>query len=129
MIIGVPREIKNNEYRVGLLPVHCEALIEARHIVLVEHKAGEGSGAFDADYRAAGARIVRSPREIYRRADMIVKVKEPQPSEIAWLRPRQIVFTYFHFAADRPLFNAIIRSGIVAISYETIQLPDGSLPR
>jgi alanine dehydrogenase len=128
MIIGVPKEIKNNEYRVGLLPVHCEALIESRHTVLVEHKAGEGSGAFDPDYRAAGARVARSPREIYRRADMIVKVKEPQPSEIPWLRPGQIVFTYFHFAADRPLFNAIIRSGIIAISYETIQLPDGSLP-
>ncbi|HUI08460.1 MAG TPA: alanine dehydrogenase [Verrucomicrobiae bacterium] len=128
MIIGVPKEIKNNEYRVGLLPVHCETLIGARHTVLVERTAGEGSGAFDADYRAAGARVVRSPREIYRRAEMIVKVKEPQPSEISWLRPRQIVFTYFHFAADRLLFNAIIRSGVVAISYETIQSPDGSLP-
>jgi alanine dehydrogenase len=128
MIIGVPREIKNNEYRVGLLPVHCEALIEAGHSVLVERRAGEGSGAFDADYRACGARIVSSPREIYRRAGMIVKVKEPQRSEIPWLHPQQIVFTYFHFAADRPLFDAIIRSRIVAITYETIQLPDGSLP-
>ncbi len=82
MIIGVPKEIKNNEYRVGLLPVHCEALIEAGHIVLVERRAGEGSGAFDADYRACGSRIVSSPREIYRRAGMIVKVKEPQRSEI-----------------------------------------------
>ncbi|HUJ10967.1 MAG TPA: alanine dehydrogenase [Verrucomicrobiae bacterium] len=128
MIIGLPKEIKNNEYRVGLLPVHCEALRESGHTVLAERKAGEGSGAFDADYRAAGARIIESPREIYRRAGMIVKVKEPQPSEIRWLRPRQIVFAYFHFAADRPLFDAIIRSQIVAITYETIQLPDGSLP-
>jgi alanine dehydrogenase len=128
MIIGVPREIKNNEYRVGLLPVHCEALTEAGHTVLVEHRAGEGSGALDQDYRAAGARIVSSPRVLFRRADLIVKVKEPQPSEISWLRAGQIVFTYFHFAADKKLFNATLRSGIIAIAYETIQLPDGSLP-
>ena len=128
MIIGVPREIKNNEYRVGLLPVHCEALTEAEHTVLVERKAGDGSGAFDADYRAAGAQIVNSSVLIYRRAALIVKVKEPQPSEIARLRPGQIVFTYFHFAADQKLFGAIIRSKIVAVAYETIQLADGSLP-
>ena len=128
MIIGVPREIKNNEYRVGLLPVHCEALTEAGHSVLVERRAGEGSGAFDADYRAAGARIVNSSRDIFRRAGLIVKVKEPQPPEIRRLRTGQVVFTYFHFAADRPLFTAVIRSGIVAIAYETIQLRDGSLP-
>jgi alanine dehydrogenase len=128
MIIGVPKEIKNNEYRVGLLPVHCEALAEAGHSVLVERRAGDGSGAFDADYRAAGARIVSSPREIFKRADLVVKVKEPQPSEIRLLRAGQIVFTYFHFAADKPLFAAVVRSGIVAVAYETIQSPDGSLP-
>jgi alanine dehydrogenase len=128
MIIGVPREIKNNEYRVGLLPVHCEALTEAGHTVLVEHRAGEGSGAFDPDYRAAGARVIGSPRDIFRRADMIVKVKEPQASELRLLRPGQIVFTYFHFAADKPQFDAVLRSGIIAIAYETIQLRDGSLP-
>jgi alanine dehydrogenase len=128
MIIGVPREIKNNEYRVGLLPVHCEALAEAGHTVLVERRAGEGSGAFDPDYRAAGARMLASPRDIFRRADMIVKVKEPQPSEIRLLRPGQIVFTYFHFAADKATFDAVLRSGIVAIAYETIQLRDSSLP-
>jgi alanine dehydrogenase len=128
MIIGVPKEIKNNEYRVGLLPVHCEALTEAGHTVLVECHAGEGSGAFDADYRAAGARVVGSQWEVFRRADMIVKVKEPQPSELRLLRPGQIVFTYFHFAADKPVFDAVLRSGIIAIAYETIQLRDGSLP-
>jgi len=128
MIIGVPKEIKNNEYRVGLLPVHCEALIEAGHSVLAQRNAGEGSGAFDADYRAAGARIVTSAREIFKRADLIVKVKEPQPSEIRLLRPGQIIFTYFHFAADKSLFNAVLRSGIVAVAYETIQSRDGSLP-
>jgi len=128
MIVGVLREIKNSEYRVGLLPVNCETLIQAGHTVLVERRAGSGSGVFDADYRAVGARIVSSPKGIYRRADLIVKVKEPQPSEIPWLRPGQMVFTYFHFAADKPLFGAIVRSQIVAIAYETIQLPDGSLP-
>ncbi len=124
MIVGVPREIKNNEYRVGLLPVHCEALRQAGHTVLVETHAGDGSGAPDDEYRAVGARIVRN---VYR-ADMIVKVKEPQPVEIKQLRPGQIVFTYFHFAADKKLFEACLRSGIVAIAYETIQLPDGTLP-
>jgi alanine dehydrogenase len=124
MIVGVPREIKNNEYRVGLLPVNCEALRQAGHTVLVETHAGDGSGAFDADYRAVGAKIVRS---VYR-ADLIVKVKEPQPVEIRQLRPGQIVFTYFHFAADKQIFDATLRSGIVAIAYETIQLPDGTLP-
>lgn len=128
MIVGVPREIKNNEYRVGLLPVHCEALREAGHTVLVERAAGEGSGAFDRDYREAGARIVGSPREIYRRALMIVKVKEPQPRESAMLSRGQIVFTYFHFAAEPKLFAATLRNGIVAVAYETIQLPDGTLP-
>ena len=124
MIVGVPREIKNNEYRVGLLPVNCEALRQAGHTVLVESHAGDGSGAFDADYRAVGARVVRS---VYP-ADMIVKVKEPQPVEIRQMRPGQIVFTYFHFAADKKLFAATLRSGIVAIAYETIQLRDGTLP-
>ena len=128
MIVGVPKEIKNNEYRVGLLPVNCEALIHAGHTVLVEHHAGDGSGAYDADYRAVGATVLRSAKEIYRRADMLVKVKEPQPPEIKLLRSGQIVFTYFHFAADKALFEAIVDSGIVAIAYETIQLPDGSLP-
>jgi len=128
MMVGVPKEIKNNEFRVGLLPVHCEALRQAGHTVLVEHRAGEGSGATDADYRAAGARIVRSARELWQRAEFIVKVKEPQPSEFPWLRHGQIVFTYFHFAAD-PLMTAAVRnSGIIAIAYETIRLPDGSLP-
>lgn len=125
MIVGVPREIKNNEYRVGLLPVHCEALRRAGHTVLVEHHAGDGSGAFDADYRAVGATLVRS---IWSRAELIVKVKEPQPVELRQLRPGQVVFTYFHFAADRQLFRSCLRAGIVAMAYETIQLADGTLP-
>ena len=125
MIVGVPREVKNNEYRVGLLPVNCEALRQAGHTVLIESHAGEGSGALDADYRAVGAKLVRS---VYRPAGMIVKVKEPQASELKQLRLGQIVFTYFHFAADKKLFNAALRSGIVAIAYETIQSSDGTLP-
>jgi alanine dehydrogenase len=128
MIIGIPREIKNSEFRVGLLPVHAETLRQAGHTVLVERGAGEGSGAFDADYRAAGARVVRSARDLWQRADLVVKVKEPQPVEMSRLRPGQVVFTYFHFAANRLLFDGIRRSGIVALAYETIQLADGSLP-
>jgi alanine dehydrogenase len=128
MIVGIPREIKNNEYRVGLLPVHAEALRHDGHHVLVETKAGEGSGADDASYRAAGARIVKTAAELYRRADLIVKVKEPQPAEIRLLRPGQVVFTYFHFAADGKLFDGVLRSGAVAIAYETIQDQDGTLP-
>lgn len=125
MIVGVPRETKNNEYRVGLLPVHCEALAAAGHTVLVERHAGDGSGAADKDYRQAGARLVRS---VYRRAELVVKVKEPQPVEIPRLRPGQVVFAYFHFAADAALFRRVRQSGSVAIAYETIQLPDGALP-
>jgi alanine dehydrogenase len=128
MVIGIPREIKNNEYRVGLLPVHVETLCQDGHAVLVETRAGEGSGAADAAYRAAGARIVKTAAEIYRRAELIVKVKEPQPAEIRLLRRGQVVFTYFHFAADAGLFNDVLRSGAVAIAYETIQDRDGTLP-
>jgi alanine dehydrogenase len=128
MIVGVPKETKNNESRVGLLPVHCEALRRAGHTVLVEHRAGEGSGAFDADYRAAGARVVRPARSLWRRAALIVKVKEPQPAEIPWLRAGQAVFAFFHFAADPLMARAVRRSGIAAIAYETIRLPDGTLP-
>jgi alanine dehydrogenase len=128
VIIGIPREIKNNEYRVGLLPVHCEALIEAGHRVLVQRKAGEGSGPSDQAYREAGATLIPSARELYRRADMIVKVKEPLPVEWPMLHAGQVVFTYFHFAADRQLCEAMIKRKIIAVAYETIQLADGSLP-
>jgi len=128
MIVGIPCEIKNNEYRVGLLPVHVEALCQDGHTVLVQAQAGEGSGADDAAYRAAGARIVKTAEEIYQRADLIVKVKEPQPAEVRLLRPGQVVFTYFHFAADGTLFDGVLRSGAVAIAYETIQDQDGTLP-
>jgi alanine dehydrogenase len=128
MIIGIPREIKNNEFRVGLLPVHCEALRQAGHTVLVQSHAGDGSGARDTDYRAVGAHIVKTARAVYRRADLIVKVKEPQPVELDLVRRGQILFTYFHFAAEKALFERALQLGLVAIAYETIQARDGSLP-
>jgi len=128
MIVGVPREIKADEYRVALLPVGAEELTSAGHQVLFEAGAGQGSGIVDADYAAAGATIVENASEIWATADMIVKVKEPQSSEWQELRPGQIVFTYFHFAADSTLTRAIIDSGITAIAYETLRDPRGGLP-
>ena len=128
MIIGVPKEIKNHEYRVSLLPFAVEALKEAGHTILVEKSAGAGSGIEDAEYDKSGAEIVGSAAAVYSGAEMIVKVKEPLPQEYELLRPGQIVFTYFHFAASRELTEAVIRQKIIAIAYETIELEDGSLP-
>jgi alanine dehydrogenase len=128
MVIGIVKEVKPQEFRVGLLPVHVEELVRAGHKVIVERRAGLGSGALDADYRRAGGQLVANATEVWRRAAMIVKVKEPQPQELPLTRPGQIVFTYFHFAANRKLTEAIIKSRIVAIAYETVQLPDGTLP-
>jgi alanine dehydrogenase len=128
MIVAVPREIKRDEYRVGMLPVGAEELTLAGHQVLVEAGAGLGSGLADQDYQQAGAEIVAGPDEIYARGEMIVKVKEPQPAELTKLRPGQIVFTYFHFAADRGLTEAILRSGATAVAYETLRDEHGRLP-
>jgi alanine dehydrogenase len=128
MIVGVPREIKADEYRVAMLPVGAEELTQAGHTVLVESGAGLGSGIADAHYEAAGATIVADPREIWPAADLVVKVKEPQPEEWPHLRPEQALFTYFHFAADERLTTAIIDSGITAIAYETLRDPRGGLP-
>lgn len=128
MIIGVPKEIKCDEYRVGLLPVGVEELIRAGHKVLIETNAGFGSGLSDNDYATSGAEIVANPADVYARADMIIKVKEPQPSEYPLLRRDQIVFTYFHFAADRDLTEAILRSGCTAVAYETLRDDRGRLP-
>ncbi|HMF35750.1 MAG TPA: alanine dehydrogenase, partial [Isosphaeraceae bacterium] len=128
MIVGVPKEIKADEYRVAMLPVGAEELTIAGHQVLIEAGAGQGSGIVDAQYTAAGATIVASAGEIWAGADLIVKVKEPQTSEWSLLRPDQVVFTYFHFAADESLTRAIIDSGITAIAYETLRDPRGSLP-
>jgi alanine dehydrogenase len=128
MLIGVPREIKEDENRVGLLPSGVEALATAGHDVLVETGAAAGIGISDADYRDAGAKIVTSPEEVYARAEMIVKVKEPLAGEYGYLRPGQVVFTYFHFAASEPLTRACLESRAVCIAYETVETRDGALP-
>ena len=128
MRVGVPKEIKSDEYRVGMMPVGAEQLVRAGHQVSVETQAGVASGFADDDYRRAGATIVQTADEVFAAADMIVKVKEPQAAEIGRFRRGQIAFTYFHFAADRALTEACVRSGIVAIAYETIKDRKGSLP-
>ena len=128
MTIGVPREIKTDEYRVGLLPVGAELLTRAGHRVLVEHQAGVASGFGDDDYRRAGAIVVEPAGSIWAEADMIIKVKEPQDTEFPLLRRGQVLFTYFHFAADIELTRACLERGIVAVAYETIHDSAGRLP-
>jgi alanine dehydrogenase len=128
MIVGIPREVKADEYRVAILPVGAEELRHAGHTALIETGAGQGSGIADADYQSAGATIVARADDIWAAADLVVKVKEPQPSEWSLLRPGQTVFTYFHFAADLPLTSAILASGITAIAYETLRDHRGGLP-
>ncbi|HTI72168.1 MAG TPA: alanine dehydrogenase [Candidatus Limnocylindria bacterium] len=122
MIIGVPREIKIQEYRVALLPSAAYLLIRRGHSVIVERGAGVGSGYPDADYEHAGCRMVGTPQEVFGEADMIVKVKEPQPSECALLRPGQLLFTYLHLAADRELTVDLMNSGATALAYETLEI-------
>lgn len=128
MIIGVPKEIKLDEYRVAMLPVGVEELTRRGHRVLVEHGAGMGSGLPDQEYEAAGAIMKSSPAEIFGQSDLIVKVKEPQAAEFPLIRPGQALFTYFHFAADRELTDAIVNSGATAIAYETLADDAGRLP-
>ena len=128
MIVGVPKEVKEDEYRVAMLPVGAEELSSLGHTVLIESGSGHGSGIADAQYASAGATMVGDASEIWARADLIVKVKEPQPAEWPHLRPGQTLFTYFHFAADEPLTRAILKSGITAIAYETLRDARGNLP-
>ena len=128
MIVGVPKEIKNNEYRVALVPSGAEALVEDGHTVLVETGAGLGTQIEDSEYRDVGAVIVSSDREVFAQADMIIKVKEPMEPEYELLREGQIIFTYFHFAANEELTKAMVKSKAVCVAYETIQLPDKTLP-
>ncbi|MCG8449832.1 MAG: alanine dehydrogenase [Pirellulales bacterium] len=128
MIIGVPREIKQDEYRVAMLPVGVEELTRRGHQVLIESGAGLGSGLADHDYLANGAEMVANSAEIFAQADLIVKVKEPQPDEWKMIRSGQIVFTYFHFAADRELTEAILDTGCTALAYETLADDRGRLP-
>jgi len=128
MRIGVPREIKVHEYRVGLVPAGVRELTAAGHEVFVETGAGGGIGVDDAHYAACGANVVGTAEQVFASADLIVKVKEPQPKECALLRPGQVLFTYLHLAADREQANGLIKSGATAIAYETVTAPNGSLP-
>ncbi len=128
MLIGVPKEIKREEYRVALTPAGAEALTQAGHLVMLEAGAGQGSGFTDYFYAAAGAELVPSSDEVWARAEMIVKVKEPIESEWAKIRPNQVLFTYFHFASSTPLTQALLASNAVAIAYETVELSSGELP-
>ena len=128
MIIGVPKEVKSDEYRVGLLPVGAQLLIKDGHTVIVEKNAGLESGYPDADYFREGAKIVETAAEVYAKAELIVKVKEPQASEFPLLRENQILFTYFHFASSRALTAACLKSGISAVAYETLVDANGQLP-
>jgi len=128
MIVGVPKEIKDNENRVGLVPAGVRALTDHRHTVLVEAHAGEGSGISDAEFRAAGVRIVPQAAAVWKKADMIVKVKEPLESEFKFMRDGQIIFTYFHLAPMPRLTKALLDRKVTAVAYETIRETDGSLP-
>jgi alanine dehydrogenase len=120
MLIGVPKEIKTQEYRVGLVPGSVRELVHHGHKVLVESGAGHGIGFGDSAFAAAGAAIAQNPAEVFAMADMIVKVKEPQPSEIRLLCPGQVLFTYLHLAADKPQAEGLLRSGATCIAYETV---------
>ena len=128
MIIGVPKEIKNNESRVALTPAGAGELVRRGHTVYVQNSAGVGSGFSDAQYEEMGARMLTAIEAVYDIAEMIVKVKEPIEAEYSLVKKDQIVFTYFHFASSRPLTEAMIRSGAVCIAYETVESKDGSLP-
>ena len=128
MIVGVPKEIKEEEYRVSVVPAVVDSLVKAGHRVLVETGAGCGSAIDDGAYESAGADIVRSREEVWAQSGMIVKVKEPLAEEFPLIREGQVIFTFFHFAASRELTQAMIDSGAVCIAYETIEELDGSLP-
>jgi alanine dehydrogenase len=128
MRVGVPREVKADEYRVAMMPVGADVLVRAGHEVMIETNSGIGSGFSDESYAKVGAKIVSTNEEIFARADLVVKVKEPQPQEIKLFRAGQIFFTYFHFAASKELTLACLKSGITAIAYETIKDKAGRLP-
>ena len=128
MIVGVPKEIKTEEHRVAITPVGTRELAERGHSVLIEKGAGEGSSIVDDEFEAQGATIVPSASEVFAGAEMILKVKEPQDSEIELFRPGQILFTYLHLAAYPRMAAALLERDVIAIAYETVQLPDRSLP-
>lgn len=128
MIIGVPKEIKNNENRVGLTPAGVSALVKDGHKLFVQSTAGDGSGFSDAEYKQAGATLLKTIEEVYKKAEMIIKVKEPIKQEYALIKEGQLLFTYFHFASYEPLTKAMIKSKAVCLSYETVEKKDRSLP-
>lgn len=128
MIIGIPKEIKNNENRVGATPAGVKELVKHGHTVYVQHTAGEGSGFSDDEYAAAGASILPTIEDVYATAEMIIKVKEPIEPEYKLVRKGQLLFTYFHFACDLPLTEAMLKSGATCIAYETVTDRDGRLP-
>ena len=128
MIIGVPKETKADESRVALMPVGADVLAKAGHTVLVQKGAGEGSGFGDELYEKAGAKLIDGPGDVFAQAEMIVKVKEPQPPEIAMFRPGQVVFTYYHFAASDSMSHGVIESEVVAVAYETVRDRANRLP-
>ncbi len=128
MLIGVPKEIKNHEYRVGMAPASVREAVAHGHHVMVQTNAGEGISASDDEYQAAGAQIISDPQEIFASAEMIVKVKEPQANERAMLRPGQILFTYLHLAPDPDQTRDLVESGATCIAYETVTSPYGGLP-
>ncbi len=127
-IIGVPKEIKSNENRVGATPAGVDALVRAGHTVVMEKGAGVGSGFEDDAYIASGAQIADTAEDVYGRADMIMKVKEPLPPEYDLLRPGQVLFTYLHLAAEPELTRSLMKNEVKSVAYETVQFPDGSLP-
>ena len=128
MIVGIPKEIKEDEYRVAMLPVGVEELVQRGHQVIIQAGAGLGSGLADEAYEQAGATLVDSGKEVFEQAELIVKVKEPQASEFPLIRKNQTIFTYFHFAADRKLTQAMIDSGALCLAYETLRDSQGRLP-
>ena len=127
MKVGIPKEIKNNENRVGMTPAGVAAMTARGHEVYVQHTAGDGSGFSDDEYVGAGAKIVPTIEDVYREAEMIVKVKEPIEPEYNLVRKGLLLFTYFHFACEKELTDAMLKSGAVCLAYETVQLPNGSL--
>jgi alanine dehydrogenase len=128
MVIGVPKEIKNNESRVGMTPAGAFELVKNNHTVYIQSTAGEGSGFFDKDYEAVGANVLSTIEEVYAKSEMIVKVKEPIEKEYNLIQEGQIVFTYFHFASSEPLTKAMIKSKSICIAYETVEDEEGTLP-
>ncbi len=128
MKVGVPREVKNNEFRVAITPAGVHELVRTGHEVVIEHDAGAGSSIPDEDYIAAGAKILPEPDDVWAAGDLILKVKEPIEPEYHRMRPGQTLFTYLHLAADRALTEELIKRNVTAIAYETVELPDRSLP-